>query len=216
MRSCMCFTAWQWSVSGQQRPAHRGGIVRGRFRTSRFSLEVLEDRVTPSTFQVTNALDPTGAPVPGSLRFEMAQANLPGNAGSTVAISSGVTAGTINLNAGELPITSNMTIVNNAGHPIEIHQATAGSRVFNITGPLAIQVTITGVSATSMLTIDGGSVTNANGGGIAATNPLNVLTLSFVNVVNNSASASASGARPQPGSGGGIFTSGTLILDHSA
>src|SRR5437660_993279 len=95
-------------------------------RAGRFGLEILEDRVTPSPCLVTNAADPVGSPLPGSLRFEMAQANLPGNAGSTVEITAGVTAGTIDLNAGELPITSNMTIVNNAGHPIEIHQATAG------------------------------------------------------------------------------------------
>ena len=61
-----------------------------RPRAIRLALEVLENRITPSTFFVTNALDPRGALVRGSLRWAVAQANLPRNQSSTIAITSAV------------------------------------------------------------------------------------------------------------------------------
>jgi hypothetical protein len=179
------------------------------------SVEVLEDRLTPSTFQVTSAADPTGPLVPGTLRYEINQANMPGNGGSTVEITSSVSSAAINLTAGALSITSNMTIANDSGHPIDLHQATAGSRVITISGPQAIQATITGTSSASELTIDGGSVTNANGGGILVTNPLNTLALVYVTLINNSASGPAVSSSTQLGTGGGICSSGVVFIDHS-
>src|SRR5262249_59564841 len=121
-----------------------------------------EDRMTPSTFLVTSDADPAGSPVAGTLRFAIAQANLPGNDGSTVQITPSVTSAAINLGAGELAITSSLTIENRSGHALSIHQATAGSRVVSISGPQAINVTITGGSAASVLTLDGGSVSGRN------------------------------------------------------
>lgn len=63
---------------------------RVQLRAVRLSLEVREDRTTPSTFLVTNAVDPRVAVVPGSLRWAINQANKPQNQGSVVAITSSV------------------------------------------------------------------------------------------------------------------------------
>src|SRR5581483_7479250 len=89
---------------------------RRRPGTNRLFLEVLEDRLVPSTFLVTNASDNLA---PGSLRYAIEQANLPGNANSTVEITPQVT-GPIILSHGELPIDSSMTIRNASGAPLEI------------------------------------------------------------------------------------------------
>ena len=99
-------------------------------RRARF--ELLEDRLnlSASVFTVTNSSDQLA---PGSLRFAIAEANLPGNQGSTVLISSEVT-GPINLTHGELKIEANMTIENQSGAPLVIDQLTPGARVFHITG----------------------------------------------------------------------------------
>jgi hypothetical protein len=102
--------------------------------------------------------------MPGSLRYAITQANLPGNAGSIVKITNQVT-GPIDLTAGELPLNASMTIRNDSGAPVEIRQATANARVLHI-GSNAATVTITGVSSATSITLDGGSVTGANGGGI--------------------------------------------------
>jgi hypothetical protein len=51
-------------------------------------LESLEDRLVPATFFVTNASDNLD---PGSLRYALTQANLPGNQGSTIEITPQVT-----------------------------------------------------------------------------------------------------------------------------
>jgi hypothetical protein len=59
-------------------------------RAIRLSLDVLEDRTTPSTFLVTSALDPRDVLARGTLRWAVAQANLPRNHGSIVAITPSV------------------------------------------------------------------------------------------------------------------------------
>src|SRR5262249_42641333 len=148
-----------------------------RPRAARPTLEVLEDRVTPSTFLVTNSSDDL---LPGSLRAAITQANLPGNDGSTVAITRAVT-GPIRLTAGELPVLASMTIENLSGAPVEIRQDTADARVFHVAGPRALDVAVTGL--TGAVTIDGGSV--HDNGGFLVDNPLNTLTLTDVQVVGN-------------------------------
>src|SRR5215831_1540220 len=85
---------------------------------SRLSLEMLENRLALSNFLVTNSTDNL---MPGSLRYAITQANLPGNEGSIVAITNQVT-GPIVLMAGELPINASMTIENLSGAPVEIRQ----------------------------------------------------------------------------------------------
>jgi hypothetical protein len=175
-----------------------------RPRAARPTLEVLEDRVTPSTFLVTNSTDNL---MPGSLRYAITQANLPGNDGSTVRITNQV-AGPIVLTEGELPINASMTIENLSGAPVEIRQDTADARVFHVAGPQALSVAVTGL--TGAVTIAGGSV-HDNGGGFLVDNPLNTLTLTDVNLLDNSAADGLSGG----GNGGGIFSRGAVVLRGS-
>lgn len=166
--------------------------------SSRLGLEVLEDRLVPSTFLVTNASDNLQ---PGSLRYAIAQANLPGNNSSTVEITPQV-AGPIVLSLGELRIDSSMTIVNDSGAPLEIRQATANARVFHIEEN-AGAVTLAGGPA-SAITLDGG-MAGGNGGGFLVDSASTTLTLNFVNVVSNKTS----------GAGGGVYSAGSVILNSS-
>ena len=74
------------------------------------------------------------------------------------------------------------------GHPLTIQQRSPNARVFHIvSNPRTTAATITGLSAASTLTLTGGHVRNGNGGAILVDNPQNVLTLTYVNVVDNSA-----------------------------
>lgn len=164
----------------------------------RLDLEVLEDRQVPSTFLVTNASDNLE---PGSLRYAITQANLPGNNSSTIEITPQV-AGPIALSLGELPINASMTLVNDSGAPLEIRQGTANARVFHVEAN-AGAVTLTGGSG-SAITLDGGTA-GGNGGGVLVDSASTTLTLNFVNVVSNKAS----------GAGGGIYSAGSVILNSS-
>ena len=185
-----------------------------RPRTYRLSPDVLEDRTTPSTFLVTSALDPRGMLVHGSLRWAVSQANLPRNQGSTVAITPTVQ-NSITLRAGELPIRSSLTVENESGHPLTIRQASPNSRVFHIVrNPRTTAAKITGLSADSTLTLTRGSVRNGNGG-VLVDNPRNVLTLTYVNVVGNSADQVNNPRLGAKGNGGGIYSRGTVTLDHT-
>ncbi|SIO30641.1 polymorphic outer membrane protein repeat-containing protein [Singulisphaera sp. GP187] len=189
---------------------------RARSRAVRLSLEALEDRTTPSTFLVTNAVDPRGAVVPGSLRWAINQANKPQNQGSVVAITSSV-GSTITLRAGELPIRSSLTVENTSGQPLTIQQGTANSRIFHVfTNNLTTTLSITGLDPASTVTLTGGHVANKNGGGILVDNSLNNLTLSYVNLVGNSAAQVNSPRNGAFGNGGGIYSSGTVTLEHSS
>jgi len=176
-------------------------------RRPRLGLERFEDRLVPATFLVTN---PSDNLLPGSLRYALTQANLPGNEGSTVEITPQL-AGPINLTGGELPISSSMTIRNDSGAPLEIHQSTAGARVFHVGGG-ASAVTLTGVDAGGVITLYGGAGSGGNDGGILVDGAASTLTLSDVDLVGNSAAA-ASG---EGGNGGGIYSAGRVVLDHSA
>jgi hypothetical protein len=185
-------------------------------RTYRLSLDVLEDRTTLSTFLVSSAFDPRGALVRGSLRWAVAQANLPRNQGSAVAITTAVQ-GSITLRAGEIPIRSRLTIENDSGRPLTIQQGSPNSRVFHIVGnPRTTAVTITGLSAASALTLTGGHVRNGNGGAILVDNPKTVLTVGYVDVVGNSAAQVNHPRLGAKGNGGGIYSSGTVTLDHTS
>jgi hypothetical protein len=192
-------------LSGRRR---QGPKPSGRLLRYRPSLDFLEDRVTPSTFLVTNSLDNN---LPGSLRYAISQANQAGKTASIVDITSQVTSPII-LARGELPVSASMTIRNDTGAPVEIRQATAGSRVFCITSGAA-RVTITGVNSATPITIDGGSVTGSNGGGILVEGTTN-LNLTTVKLIGNSVSmdSAANGGR-----GGGIYAaSGIITLDDGS
>jgi hypothetical protein len=187
-----------------------------RPRAIRLALDVLEDRITPSTLLVTNALDPLGALVRGSLRWAVAQANLPRNQGSTIEITSAVP-GVIALRAGKISVRSSVTIENESGHPLSIEQTSLNSRVFHIVNnPRTTAATITGLSAASPLTLTGGHVRNGNGGAILVDNPRNILTLSYVNVIGNSAVQMSRPRLGSSGNGGGIYSSGSVTLDHTS
>jgi hypothetical protein len=177
--------------------------------TFRPDVEGLEERLVPATFLVTNSLDNLQ---PGSLRYAISQANAAGNRDATVAITRQV-ASPIVLTNGELSINASMTIRNDSGAPVEIRQATANARVLHV-GSGAAAVTITGVRSASPITLDGGSVTGANGGGILE-DGRTALTLTSVAVVSNRVLV---GANAAVGSGGGgIYAAGgTITLDRGS
>jgi hypothetical protein len=190
------------SLSPRPRPVSRR--PRGRW-DSRLSLEILEDRLALSTFLVTNSSDDLE---PGSLRYAITQADLPGNEGSVVRITDQV-AGPIVLTAGELPVSASMTIENLSGAPVEIRQDTTDARVFHVAGPRALDVAVTGL--TGAVTIDGGSV-HDNGGGFLVDNPQSTLTLTDIEVIGNAAADGLEGG----GNGGGIYSRGAVVLRGSA
>jgi hypothetical protein len=191
------------------------GQARARRRSVRPGVDVLEERTTPSTFLVTNTLDPAGRLVPGSLRWAIAQANVSRSQIPTVEITSKVQ-GPITLHAGELRVSNGMTIENGSGAPLTIQQSTPNSRVFHVlANPRTNLVTISGESGSTPLTVTGGRVVNANGGGILVDNPQNVLTLQDVDVVGNSASQVTRPTLGAKGNGGGIYSSGSVSLVES-
>jgi fibronectin-binding autotransporter adhesin len=196
----------------------RGASLLGRQTRSRRirpSLDILEDRATPSTFLVTNAVDPSGSLVPGSLRWAITSANRSPGQNSVVEITPSV-GGSITLHAGELRISTGLTIENVEGAPVTIQQATRNSRVLHVlANPRTKFVTVTGQEPASPITLTGGRVRNGNGGGILVDNPQNVVTLQYVNLVGNSAAQVRNPLLGAQGNGGGIYSKGTLTLDHA-
>jgi fibronectin-binding autotransporter adhesin len=178
--------------------------------TCRPSLESLEDRVTPATFLVTNSSDNL---LPGSLRYAISQGNL--DPGSTILITRQVTT-PIKLTRGELAIQANVTIQNDAGAPVTIHQRTRDARVFHVSGSGALAVTITGGNASAPLIITGGSIRGANGGGILVDTANSTLTLNHVQIAGNRALQTGAPNDPTGGIGGGIYSAGSVTLQGSA
>jgi hypothetical protein len=185
---------------------------RRRTRAGRSAFDVLEGRIAPATFLVVNALDGPGSGPSGSLRNAIARAEESGDTSDTVVITPKAR-GPIALNSGELAIDTSLTIVNRSGRPIEIRQTTPGDRVFHITSSLAAVVNIGAASGSQTVTIVGGSVSTGNGGGILVENPANVLTLTHVRLVGNSAGLASSSDESQDG--GGIYSSGRVVLARS-
>ncbi|HEV3121339.1 MAG TPA: hypothetical protein VGY53_05530 [Isosphaeraceae bacterium] len=187
-------------------------LERPRRRAARrLGVEVLESRLALATFLVTNAVDGV-TPPPNSLRNAINLANASSDASSVVTITQDVQSPVINLTAGELPINVSLTIQNLSGHPLTIRQTTAGDRVLHVGSDApATVLNISGGNDLSCLIITGGTAASGNGGGILVDNSSNMLSLSYANVVGNSASGSGAGA----GNGGGIYTSGALSLAHS-
>jgi len=190
--------------------------VRGSARTHRPSIDVLEDRTTPSTILVTTAVDPVGRLVPGSLRWAIARANHAHESGSTIEITPAVDDAIV-LRVGELRIATSLTIENATGRPLTIAQAAANSRVFHVLDAAgAGAVTIKGGGSASPLTITGGRARDGDGGGILVDDAESVLTLSHVNVVGNSAAQVSVPRRGTKGNGGGILTRGSVTLYQSS
>src|SRR5262245_49605268 len=127
-------------------------------------LEGLEDRVTPSTFTVTNLLD-SG---PGSLRAAVTAANT--HPGADVVTFQHGLHGTITLTSGQLNVTDSVTINGPSAAQLAVSGNNA-SRVFDISS---------GVTATlSGLTISHGRATT--GGGIDNAGNLTVSNSTLVN-----------------------------------
>ena len=206
-----------WGHSPQLRESHlRGRAVsrlRARSRARRSAFEVLEGRITPTTFLVVNALDGPGAGPSGSLRSAINLADQSGDTNDIVVITPNVK-GSIALNSGELTIDTSLTVENRSGGPIEIRQGTPGQRVFDVTSDsLATRVNIGAASGLEEVTIAGGNVSTGNGGGILVENPANVLTLTNVSLVGNSAGLASSSDAAR--NGGGIDSSGRVVLVQS-
>jgi hypothetical protein len=166
------------------RPAKGPAVVA---RSCRPRLEVLEDRILPSTFLVTN-LDDHGS---GSLRAAVQSADL--DSGSTINFAANLH-GTIKLTGGELDITTSMTI-NGAGAGQLAVSGCHASRIFDVSGSNS-NVTISG------LTIRDG-MAFGKGGGIF--NQGSTLTLSNDVLSDNQALGDRSNTI---GQGGGVYNSG--------
>jgi hypothetical protein len=108
-------------------------------------LEALEDRALPSTFTVTNTND-SG---PGSLRAEVAAANLDSPGPDTINFAKGVH-GTIVLTSGELLINDNVTISGPGANKVSVSGDNA-SRVVEVS--VGLNVTISGLTITEGLSI---------------------------------------------------------------
>src|SRR6516225_4265157 len=165
---------------------------------ARLSLEFLEERLAPAQFMLTSLADDN---TPGTLRYDITQANANGQA-NTIFIPGSLVSflgfgGTIALSGTQLPvITSTLTIVgdhlNGFGGPITpfILSGNNQSRV--------LEVASTGNLTVDNLIVSGG-MTAADGGGILNEG---TLTLTDVTVSAN-----------QAGHGGGIANDGTLTLN---
>src|SRR5262245_61924933 len=197
---------WNRLVNPRARISLRRGPCSQRCRRLRSSwlfLEVLEDRVTPSTFLVTN-LNDSG---PGSLRAAVLAANDHSGA-DTIRFAPAARDGTIPLTSGQLNISDDLTIDGPGQNRLTVSGNNA-SRVFRVSG-VATDVILRD------LTITGGWVTGANGGGILVEGTTSHLTLTSVQVIGNSAAAvTPPGCSPVGGNGGGIYTPGRVALDHS-
>ena len=169
----------------------------------RLRIEALEDRLTPSTFTVTNLSRQRRRVALGSA---INQANLAGQ--GVVNFAAGLN-GTISLNS-ELPITSNLRIDDSVAtggtgpHKITVAAPHAGGRDFDIIGGVHVSFIGDPVTSTTGFIIQGGSNVG-NGGGIAAFSAQSSITLVGIDVRNNSAT----------GSGGGIFVFGSLGMYNS-
>jgi len=159
--------------------------------------------VTPSTFLVSN-LNDSG---PGSLRAAVLAANAHPGA-DTIRFAPAASDGTIALTSGQLTISDDLTIDGPGQNRLTV-SGTNASRVFRVSGN-ATDVTLRD------LTITGGSVTGANGGGILVEDQPSHLTLTSVKVIGNSAAAVVDqGGSTVGGDGGGIYTPGQVALRHS-
>ena len=130
-------------------------------------MEVLEDRIALATFFVVNSLDGPGSGPAGSLRSAITQATQPGSGTNRVVITPGVTR-PIDLTAGEIQLRHKPRDREPRGprgrRSVRRSPASGSSR----SSPVATEVTISGRNRRTPITIEGGSLTDAdaNGGGI--------------------------------------------------
>ena len=198
----MWFSSWlrNWkSNPGARGQAQRRSAAR-RFRPR---LEVLEDRLVPSTVTVTNNLD-SGR---GSLRYEIAHAQNK----DTIVFAPSLDGQTITLSSGELDISAKSLTINGPGANQLTVSGGHNSRVFEVAGTSS--VTLSGLTISNGYSVVGGAILNAGtltvtgcsvsdnyatnfGGGICNTG---TLTVSDCNLFGNTAVYN----------GGGIYNAGT-------
>ena len=166
--------------SGHRHTVRRKAAARPRSRP--LTMEVLEDRVTPSTVTVTSSAD-SG---PGSLRAVIASAP----AGSTIVFAPPVHA--ITLTSGELAIAENLDIEGPGANRLTI-SGNDSSRVFHISGSTSVTIaglTVAHGQSTGTLPQMGiftGAGTGGGGGGGILNEAAATLTLNRDNFTNNRA-----------------------------
>jgi hypothetical protein len=116
-------------------------------------LEVLEDRVVPSTFTVVNAND-SGA---GSLRDAIAQANLAGG-DNTINFALGPGPQTITLTSGQLELTDTTGTTTIDGGPGVTISGNSAGRIFQIDSMVSARLTA--------LTLTNGKAAGDRGGAV--------------------------------------------------
>ena len=226
----MSFTSWLQSLRSTLAP-NRGQRQHGRrsslrAATHQLGVEALEDRLTPSTFTVTNLLD-SG---PDSLRAAVASANAnPGPDAIDFA-----TTGTITLTSGQLSITDSLSI---SGPGVDALTVNGGgvSRVFRIAGSPTVSIAnLTVANGKASTQIDGGfyylgggiymgggtlTLDHCNVSGNRATNEGGGIYMAGGTLALNQCTVSGNQAEDYGGGGalgGGIFVAGgTLTLDQS-
>jgi hypothetical protein len=171
-------------------------------------LEILEDRMVPSTLKVTNNLD-TGALGDGSLRGEIAAAQ----SGDTINFASSLLGQTITLTNGELKITQSLDIEGPGADQLAV-SGNHASRIFDVSA--GATVTLAGMTMTDGLANGSSPVLASTGGAV-----LNFgnLTLSSDVLSNNQAIGDA-GQSPtgKPGAalGGALANLGTATVNISS
>jgi hypothetical protein len=211
-RNIMSFFSWLRNRTSlrcpQGRPQHRPAAP--RFRPH---LEPLEDRWLPSTLTVTNNLD-SGT---GSLRYEIAAAKN----NDTIVFAPSLAGQTIELTTGQLNVNKSVTIQGPGAGELTVSGGYR-SRVFYVWQ--ASKVSLSGLTISNGVTIDGGGILNRG-----------TLTVSGCTLYNNSAyfgggiyndshgTLTVSGCTltgnwdgQGPGAGGGIYNAGKLTVSNSA
>ena len=187
-------------------------------RKTALAVEGLEERCVPATFTPTTTVDSNN---PGSLRYDINQANTNAATSNTIMLK----AGTYNLTLGELQLdkSAGSYIIDGAGAGKTIIQAKDAARVFEVDN---CTVTFENLTIKGGMASDGGSLggSDALGGGILSVS--SYLTLNDVVVSGNTAqgtnggtvatssggtSFNANGANAQ---GGGLYVfSGGLLIE---
>ncbi len=194
-------------LAGSQTRAERFGSSSGRGRRARRRIsgvvESLDGRVLLSTITVTSLAD-SG---PGTLRSAIEQANLVPEANyssqSATIVFAPSLAGTITLQSALPALTSAENIEGPGPSVITVARSSApGTPDFGI---LTIPSTVTVPLTISGLTIEGGDLVGADGGGISNSGPL---FLKDCVVAGNT----VMGANGQGASGGGIYNNGVIFL----
>jgi hypothetical protein len=198
-------------------------------RPTLLTLELLENRVTPSTLYVTNLNDSAQyTPGDGSLRGEIAAAN----PGDTIGFGGPLTGvgGSINLTAGPLLLNKSLTLVGNGspGNPAVVVNAGNASRVFDVEGGaggvnvtlqyLKITGGVAGPAAANVADAGGGVLVNDTAGGTVTLDNVVVIGNQAVGGAGANGSAFSAGGAGQSGQGGGVYFAGgngTLVLTNS-